>query len=87
MRVIATSVMTHYAMTHYDFIMDIPSNIIAYYDVIMGHGTKKVVSTTDSHKSGALNGISTGDLVMEIPFKTGHSTAYNWWSGQTGQFP
>ncbi len=33
-------------MAHYDFIMDIPSNIIAYCDVIMGHGTKKVVSTT-----------------------------------------
>ncbi len=34
------------AMTHYDFTMDIPSNIIAYCDVIMGHETKKVVSTT-----------------------------------------
>ncbi len=34
------------ALTHYDFIMDIPCNIIAYCDIIMGHGTKKVVSTT-----------------------------------------
>ncbi len=34
------------AMAHYDFIMDIPSNIIAYCDVIMGSWNKKVVSTT-----------------------------------------
>ncbi len=64
------------AMTHYDFIMDIPSNMIAYCDVLMGHGTKKSsVHYLIPTKSSALNGISTGDLVMEIPFKTGHSTA------------
>ncbi len=58
-------------MTHYDFIMDIPSNIIAYFcDVIMGHGAKMIPT-----KRSALIGISTGDLVMEIPFKTGQSTA------------
>ncbi len=31
-------------VTHYDVTM-IPSNIITYCDVIMGHGTKKIVST------------------------------------------
>ncbi len=52
--------------------MDIPSNIISYCDVIMGHGTKMYCDPT---KSSAQNRISTGDLVMEIPFKTGVSTA------------
>ncbi len=33
-------------MTNYDVTMDISSNIITYCDVIMGHRTKKVVSTT-----------------------------------------
>ncbi len=53
MRAVATSVCIipswcahSNAMTCYDFTMDIPSNIIAYCDVIIGHGTKKVVSTT-----------------------------------------
>ncbi len=54
-------------MTHYDVTMDIPSNIITYCDVIMGHGTKT--------KSSAQNGISTEDLGMKIPFKTGQSRA------------
>ncbi len=63
------------AMTHYDFTMDIPSNIIAYCDVIMGHGTKSSVHYLIPTKSSTLNGIYTGDLVMEIRLKTRHSMA------------
>ncbi len=48
-------------MTHYDVIMEITSNVITYCDVIMS-------------QSSAHNGISTGDLGKEIPFKTGYST-------------
>ncbi len=63
------------AITRYDFTMDIPSNIIAHCDVIMGHGIKSIVHYLIPTKSSALNGISIEDMVMEIPFKTGHSTA------------
>ncbi len=62
-------------MTHYDVTMEIPSNIISYCDVIMGHGTKMYYPQCDPTKGSAQNGISTRDLGMEIPFKTGHSTA------------
>ncbi len=62
-------------ITHYDVTMDIHSNIISYCDVIMGHGTKTYCPQSDPTKSSAQNGISTGYLGMEIPFKTGHSTA------------
>ncbi len=56
-------------MTHYDVTMYIPSNIITYCDVIMGHGTKMLCPQCNPRKSSAHNGISTGDLAMEIPFK------------------
>ncbi len=62
-------------ITHYDVTMDILSNILSYCDVIMGHGTKTYCPQCDPTKSSAHNGISTGDLGMEIPFKTGYSTA------------
>ncbi len=55
--------------------MDITSNVITYCDVIMSHETKSGVRYVIPTKSSAQNGISTGDLGMEILFKTGHSTA------------
>ncbi len=61
-------------MTYYDVTMDIPSNIISYCDVIMGHETKTYCPQCDHTKHSSQNGISTGDLGMEIPFKTGHKT-------------
>ncbi len=36
-------------LTHYDFIMDISSNIFTYCNVIMGHETKKQCPLHDSH--------------------------------------
>ncbi len=62
-------------MTHYDVTMDILSNILSYCDGIMGHETKMYYPQCDPTKSSAQNGISSGDLGMEILFKTGHSTA------------
>ncbi len=63
------NVMTHYVT------MDIPSNVITYCDVIMAYGTKSSVQYVILTNSTAQNRISTGDLGMEIPFKTGHSMA------------
>ncbi len=55
--------------------MDIRSNKISYCDVIMGDGTKTYCPQCDPTNSSAQNGISTGDLGMEIPLKTGHRMA------------
>ncbi len=62
-------------MTNDDVTMDIPSNIITYCDVTIGHGTKGSVHYVIQTKCSAHNGISTRDLDMEIPFKTGHRMA------------
>ncbi len=56
-------------MVHLDFTIDIPS-IITYCDVIMEKSNVYYLIPT---KYSILNGISTTDLVMKIPFKTGQS--------------
>ncbi len=50
--------------------MDIPSNAITYCDAIMSHKTSGVCYMIPT-KSNAQKGMSTGDLGMEISFKTG----------------
>ncbi len=61
------------AKAHYDVTMNILS------DVIMGHETKRKCPPCDSvhyvivTKCSVQRRISTGDLGMEIPFKSGHS--------------
>ncbi len=45
------------------------TNGMAHYDVMIGHGTKGSVDYKISTKSSAQNGISIGDLGMEIPSK------------------
>ncbi len=56
-------------MNHYDVTMDILSNIITYCDILME--PKSSVHYVISTKRSAQNGIYTGDLGIEIPFKSG----------------